>query len=133
MDELQGVQEAVKIIDSTGLSGTIGTIIQMIVIIFLLKKLVFNGLFSWFQSNLEESAKFLKLLITEYLRNEKSRIESTVRLNESLEDISGSLKAILSLIKEDRHLMLEHHKVTEELHRQIKKRQQDFIRAEQPA
>lgn len=133
MDELQGVQDAVKVIESTGLSGTIGTIVQVIVIIFLLKKFVFNGLFSWLQSNLEESAKFLKLLITEYLRNEKSRIESTVRLSDSLEDISASLKAVLSLIKEDRHLMLEHHKATEELHRQIKKRQQDFIIQEQPA
>lgn len=132
MDELQGVQDAVKIIQNSGLSGTIGTIIQMIVIIFLLKKLVFNGLFTWLQSNLEESARFLKLLITEYLKNEKSRIESTVRLSDNLEDISGSLKAILSLIKEDRHLMLEHHKSTEELHRQIKKRQQDFIIQEQP-
>jgi hypothetical protein len=95
----------------------------IIITLVALKRFVFNGLGSGLASLLNIVSDAAKTV----MKIEAARIEANLKTANALENLAIQVKNVLALLREDRQLMQEHHKTTEEMYSHIAKRKSDFF------
>lgn len=121
--ESEGLTELVTLAQKLGIGGIISNLFVVIITLVALKRFVFNGLGSGLASLLNIASEAARTV----MKNQAARIEANLKTANALENLATQVKDVLNLLREDRAMMQEHHKTTEEMYSHIAKRKSDFF------